>query len=624
MKSSAAKKKDINVFIPLMKVDEEQRLLYGHITAEELDQSGEMMDYVTSKPNFEEWSGRIEEASGGLSKGNLRIMHGLKVGGKLTDLAFNDDAQTVEVCAKVTDDAEWNNVLEGCYTGFSVGGSYAKKWKEVVDGQTITKYTARPNEVSLVDNPCVKSATFQLIKADGSVEDHTWSTATENVMEPTNEEVVEKATSIALAKADGSTWMDHIHDAREELVKAASKGKKNAKTTDKGKDADDEGEENAKNAGADPETGENDGTDEDGDSAEADTSKPAKKKAKKSADKSDKAAGADNAIADRLKQKWVTSDGQSFSKKADAAAHEDELVKASTMTDIDRLRERLAKATETPTVVEVPLNKSFQRMGDLYNALITPFESGAPKLEKGMYTVSQFARALWDIGNIALAIKKEGNKEGNDPEDNTAWTDIGSSIEALSETLGEYLDDQIKELLAGINDDEMACVYDYYYCAAKDDSENALAKDVCSAIETHKDASRERRAELLQKAFYVAPEVIEAPVVDDTLQKRFEAVEAENGELKKVATEAISKVEELSKRVQAIEDTPQPRPPAPGHVLGRPGDEQMQFFGKSFASEGDLRSHLHNMIATQGADAVALEMIKASQSGGGQKMIPHR
>jgi hypothetical protein len=48
--------KKARVFVPLMKVDEEQRLVFGKITAQEVDQSGEMMDYDTSKPNFESWS----------------------------------------------------------------------------------------------------------------------------------------------------------------------------------------------------------------------------------------------------------------------------------------------------------------------------------------------------------------------------------------------------------------------------------------------------------------------------------------------------------------------------------------------------------------------------------------
>src|SRR4051812_48550526 len=100
--------KKARVFVPLMKVDEEQRLVFGKITAQEVDQSGEMMDYETSKPNFESWSAQIEAGSGGLSKGNLRVMHGLSVAGKLTDISYDDEDQSIEVCAKVVDDAEWN------------------------------------------------------------------------------------------------------------------------------------------------------------------------------------------------------------------------------------------------------------------------------------------------------------------------------------------------------------------------------------------------------------------------------------------------------------------------------------------------------------------------------------
>lgn len=158
------------VFVPLTKVDEEQRLVYGRITQEILDKAGEVMDYDSSKPNFEKWSNEIHEASGGLSKGNVRVMHGLNVAGKLTDLSFDDEDKAIDVCAKVVDDGEWNKVLEGCYTGFSVGGSYGKRWTETNDNEKIKKFTAVPNEVSLVDNPCVPSATFSLVKADGAEE----------------------------------------------------------------------------------------------------------------------------------------------------------------------------------------------------------------------------------------------------------------------------------------------------------------------------------------------------------------------------------------------------------------------------------------------------------------------
>jgi uncharacterized protein YodC (DUF2158 family) len=68
----------------------------------------------------------------------------------------------------VVDEDDWKKCLEGVYTGFSQGGRYVRKW---FDGKT-NRYTAAPNEISLVDYPALKSATFSLVKANGIVEEH--------------------------------------------------------------------------------------------------------------------------------------------------------------------------------------------------------------------------------------------------------------------------------------------------------------------------------------------------------------------------------------------------------------------------------------------------------------------
>lgn len=164
----------LNLYIPITKVDEENRLVYGVLAAEELDNSGEIFDYESSKPNFEDWSNAQFEASNGLSKGNVRAMHTSIAAGKLTDISYDDETKVIEGCAKVVDDGEWQKVLEGVYTGFSMGGRYAKRWND--NGQT--RYTAVPVEMSLVDKPCIKSALFAgmaksfiLQKSDGTVEE---------------------------------------------------------------------------------------------------------------------------------------------------------------------------------------------------------------------------------------------------------------------------------------------------------------------------------------------------------------------------------------------------------------------------------------------------------------------
>lgn len=157
----------LQMFIPLTKVDAAKRLVYGVATAEAEDQAGEICDYATTKPLYEKWSQNIARSSSGKSLGNLRAMHGPVAAGKVTAITFNDEAKQIEICAKVVDDAEWTKVLEGVYTGFSQGGRYVKRWKDT-DGRN--RYTADPTEVSLVDLPCLPQATFEMVKADGTIE----------------------------------------------------------------------------------------------------------------------------------------------------------------------------------------------------------------------------------------------------------------------------------------------------------------------------------------------------------------------------------------------------------------------------------------------------------------------
>ena len=154
--------------IPIIKVDAAQRLVYGIATAEVADRAGEICDYDSTKPYYEKWSQAIATSSGGRSRGNLRAMHGTIAAGKVTSLSFNDAAKQIEICAKVVDDAEWTKVTEGVYTGFSQGGTYAKRWTDT-DGAT--RYTADPHEISLVDLPCLAEARFEMVKVDGS---HEW------------------------------------------------------------------------------------------------------------------------------------------------------------------------------------------------------------------------------------------------------------------------------------------------------------------------------------------------------------------------------------------------------------------------------------------------------------------
>lgn len=159
----------MTLFFPLVKADEEKRLIYARATAEEVDKSREILDYVTAVPQFQKWSEQYSSATLGKSKGNLRAMHSPRhLAGKIEEIMYDDDGKCIDVVAKILDPTDWDKVKEGGYTGLSIGGGYLKKWQDP-DMPGVTRYTPRIAEISLVDSPCLKSAVImELRKQDGS------------------------------------------------------------------------------------------------------------------------------------------------------------------------------------------------------------------------------------------------------------------------------------------------------------------------------------------------------------------------------------------------------------------------------------------------------------------------
>lgn len=283
-------------FARLTKVDEAQRLVWGTIAKQSLDSTNEMMDYAGSKPHFETWSAEIAKATGGKSLGNVRVMHKAEVGGKLVEITFNDDAQQIDVCAKVLDDKAWDMVKEGALTGFSIGGRYLSK---NTDGDTTT-YVAQPNEVSLVDNPCLKAAHFTMVKADG-----TEVMVDLPVYTPTNTEILDEAHALAKAANAFNGFADFIKPARESLLKKhAAELFKSCDDEEVAKGDEAHGEENKEVIKTDE--------DEDPEDEESPAKKAAaaKDEAKKAVDSEDLG----------VKQVWEVG-GKTFAKKADAIAH---------------------------------------------------------------------------------------------------------------------------------------------------------------------------------------------------------------------------------------------------------------------------------------------------------------
>lgn len=137
----------IKAYIPLQKIDEEQRMVYGYASTEALDSQGEVITraaIIDALPDYMRFA-------------NIREMHTMSAVGICK--SAEPDEQGVYIAAKVVDDAAWAKVKEGVYKGFSVGGKSLAK----AEGQ-ITKM--RLTEISLVDRPANPECVIDTWKAD--------------------------------------------------------------------------------------------------------------------------------------------------------------------------------------------------------------------------------------------------------------------------------------------------------------------------------------------------------------------------------------------------------------------------------------------------------------------------
>ncbi|MGF3025556.1 hypothetical protein ACQVP2_22360 [Methylobacterium aquaticum] len=401
---------NLSLFLPLTKVDAEQRLVYGVATAETEDRSGEVCDYASTKPFYEKWSGGIHKATEGKSFGNLRAMHGKVAAGKVTALSFNDDARQIEVCAKVVDDAEWAKVLEGVYTGFSQGGAYVKRWKGE-DG--VMRYTADPSEISLVDLPCLPSATFQVLKADGAAEvKHFSPQVTVTPAAPSNAEVVARAEALAKAAGREGKVGDHIAAARSALE------------------------------------------------AEAAAAALAKASAPGAQEPPAAEPGPDYA---GVEQVWKAKDGTTFAKKADALAHNtraeaEAAVRAITGPALDALADLTKQAGGEPggkgaTDTPPPDKRESAPKRKKKGSPAAAEKISATDLEKSLYGVSRLACLLSevrDLGN-SFAVDAAYSGEGSTlAAQARAWARQGMTL------LAAMVQEEMDDLSEGVEDSAMA------------------------------------------------------------------------------------------------------------------------------------------------------------------------
>lgn len=162
--------KTLHINVPITKVDDERREVWGYATTEDVDSHDEVVDYGASKKAFKSWVG------------NIREMHDeTRAIGKAIRVQFDEARKGVFIGAKISRSADgenaWQKVKEGILQGFSIGGVVEKLQKETVkakDGiekevNRIVEYSL--GETSLVDNPANPGAELVMVKSmDGELQ----------------------------------------------------------------------------------------------------------------------------------------------------------------------------------------------------------------------------------------------------------------------------------------------------------------------------------------------------------------------------------------------------------------------------------------------------------------------
>jgi hypothetical protein len=160
---------NVRISMPFSKVDKEKRIVSGFASLDNVDKQNDIVTAEASVKAFKKF------------RGNIREMHQPSAVGKMVSFKEDKyyDTETekmysgVIVSAYISKGAQdaWEKVLDGTYTGFSIGGRM-NKWDDAFDDDTASQIRVIKDydlvELSLVDNPANQFANIISVqKIDG-------------------------------------------------------------------------------------------------------------------------------------------------------------------------------------------------------------------------------------------------------------------------------------------------------------------------------------------------------------------------------------------------------------------------------------------------------------------------
>ena len=160
---------NLRLSMPLTKVDKDRRIVSGFASLDNVDKQDDIVTAEASMDAFARF------------RGNIREMHQPSAVGKMVsfkeDKYFDPETKTmykgVFVSAYISKGAQdaWEKVLDGTYTGFSIGGRM-NKWDDAYDEKMDKQIRIIKDydliELSLVDSPANQFASIMSVeKVDG-------------------------------------------------------------------------------------------------------------------------------------------------------------------------------------------------------------------------------------------------------------------------------------------------------------------------------------------------------------------------------------------------------------------------------------------------------------------------
>ena len=160
---------NFNLSFPIEMIKKEQRIISGIATADNVDKSGDIVEFEASLEAFKNWGGNIREMHAPIAVGKAVNYEPVVVKD-----AEGNEYNAIRVDAYISKGAQdtWEKILDGTLKAFSIGGKILEKSESTTKMfrgkpvNVIKKYSL--GELSVVDNPANAIATVDIVKRDAS------------------------------------------------------------------------------------------------------------------------------------------------------------------------------------------------------------------------------------------------------------------------------------------------------------------------------------------------------------------------------------------------------------------------------------------------------------------------